>query len=202
MAVTPHDATRFDPWTAGFGGLLILLWTFVLLALFSPEAANGHGLRHASFEKMDQGGDGSARHQDLLWIGYALGSVMIAFFTGLLAWGTTAQHGKFGSVVGVSGSSGNVLRGGLFFAGGLLFEFVFAAMCYSYRETLINPFASFSGPFPDGLDWLIFGIWLCPAFFIVLYVMFFFRWVYPPEHAQKFEAVKAEFAVEDGVQAE
>ena len=190
------DELKSDPWATAVLVLLGALWMLVVIALCIPEAPNGHGVEHATIRAMDQGGDGTQRHESLLFIGWVLGSAMICLFTGLLAWGTV--HRPFQTVAAEQGpalrSDGRLIW---FLVGGLLFEAVFGILCYSYWESLADPGGEFSGPFPPALSWLLFGVWLFPAFFIVLYVAYFDRWILPPENAQRFEQLLDHGAVPD-----
>ena len=82
---------KSDPWATAVVVLLGALWILVVIALCIPEAPNGHGVEHVTIRAMDQGGDGTQRHESLLFIGWVFGSAMICLFTGLLAWGTVRR---------------------------------------------------------------------------------------------------------------
>ena len=153
--------------------LLIAMWVAVIIILRTPEVPQGHGFAHSKFTAMDQGGDGAERHESLLLTGWMFGSVVIAIFVSLLAWGTVCQPGKSDH------------RTWAFLIGGLLYEGVFAMMCLAYRNSLTDSGVAFLGPFPAGVSWLLFGVWLIPGFFIILYVVFFDRWIMPPESKRK-----------------
>jgi hypothetical protein len=185
-----NNDAKSDPWATAFLVVLGALWILVLIALCTPEASNGHGIPHSKFNAMDQGGDGNARHEAILVTGWLLGSAMVLLFTGLLAWGTVS--GPFQTTV-TDGrqTSRSVGRLMWFVVGGLLFEAVFGMLCYSYWKSLADPIGAFSGPFPPGVSWMLFGVWLFPAFFIVLYVTYFHRWILPPENAQRFAELVA-----------
>ena len=165
--------------------LLALMWIIVLIILFTPEVPGGHGVEHATIPHMDQGGDGMQRHESVFVTGWMLGAVMIALFTGLLAWGAVREPFQADAAQRTA-TSGSAWRLMPFLAGGLLFEGVFGMLCYSYWTSLSDPQAAFFGPFPPGVSWMLFGMWLFPAFFIVLYVACFYRWILPPENAQRF----------------
>ncbi|MDA1052107.1 MAG: hypothetical protein O3C40_16730 [Planctomycetota bacterium] len=154
--------------------LLVLLWAAVLAVLLTPEVPNGHGYEHSRFPTMDQGGNGALRHGHLLLGGWMLGSVLIATFVSLLVCGTVRRR------------SATNWRAATFLVGGLLYEGVFGMLCYSYWDSLSQPHAAFIGSFPEPLSWLLFGIWFVPGFFIVVYVVFFNRWIWPPDNARQF----------------
>jgi hypothetical protein len=198
--ITDNDDAESDPWATGFLVVLGAMWLLVLIALSTPEAANGHGIQHATIHTMDQGGDGSQRHKSLIVTGWLLGSAMIFLFTGLLAWGSVCQAGGMPAANPVQSSPffGRLMW---FVAGGVLFEVVFGMLCYSYWTSLSAPRGDFSGPFPVAVSWMLFGVWLFPAFFIVLYVVNFHRWVLPPENAGRFANLVAECSADDSSEA-
>lgn len=150
--------------------LLIALWGVVLVILLTPGVTNDHGFQHSQFVAMDQGGDGADRHGSLFIAGWMFGSLLIACFVSLLLWGTKTQEHWL-----------------LFLAGGLIYEGIFGMMCCSYWKSLTESNVAFIGPFPASVSWLLFGIWLFPMFFIGLYVVFYYRWIFPIESARKFE---------------
>ncbi|HJN08119.1 MAG TPA: hypothetical protein QF564_05460 [Pirellulaceae bacterium] len=149
--------------------LLIALWSVVLFILLTPEIPDGHGLQHSRFDEMDQGGNGADRHESLFITGWMFGSLLIASFVSLLLWGTKKQTPWL-----------------LFLAGGLIYEGIFGMLCFSYWKSLTDANVAFIGPFPAGVSWLLFGMWLIPAFFIGLYILFYHRWIFPVESARKF----------------
>jgi len=134
---------------------------------------------------MNRGGDGLARHGQLLVTGWWLGSMLIAVFVGVLAFGAR-RSGK--------GNRFDPTRWATFLVGGLLFEATFSMMCLAYQKSLYEPDVRFLGPFPTGLSWLLFGIWLVPGFFVVTYVVVFHRWIFPPSSAEEFGKLAAEAA--------
>jgi len=168
-----------------FAILLVALWVVVLIILLTPEIPNGHGFGHAKFMAMDQGGDGAQRHESFLLTGWIFGSVLIGLFVSLLVWGTVGQPLQAGASEPAvrRRPDGRVWA---FLLSGLLYEGVFAGMCLAYRKSLADPEVAFQGPFPAGVSWLLFGLWLIPVCFVALYVVFFSRWIAPPENLEKF----------------
>jgi len=154
------------------GVLLAAMWAAVLWIALTPEVLGGHDAVHSRFSQMDQGGVGVERHGAVFAAAWMLGSLMIAMFVCLLAWQTKGGHGPWR----------------WFFAGGLLFEAIFAMMCWTYWRSLADPLAvSYWGSFPVPVAWLVYGIWLFPGFFITLYVMRFDEWILPKESMRRFE---------------
>ena len=167
-------------------GLLIVMWAVVVFILLVPEVPNGHGFEHSRFQTMDQGGDGAQRHGPLLIAGWLFGSILIALFVSLLAWGTVVDPGRQDAQRQQRGRFD--MRLTALFLGGVIYEGVFAAMCAAYRNSLTAAEASFIGPFPAGVSWLLFGVWLVPGIFIAFYVVFFHRWILPPSTLQTLAA--------------
>ena len=184
MADTPQPQAT-DRWVIGMGAALILLWVFLLLVFNTRERPSKHyDIKHPVYaDTMKHGGDGTMRHSDLLLTGWAFGSAQFLFFTGLLAWATCLPR-----------RSARPPRTWLFLLGGLLIEGAFTCLCWSYHASLRPPIEDFPGPFPPGLLWLLFGIWLTPGFLIAMYVMHFQVWIFSDADQEKFEQLKNEFS--------
>ena len=166
--------------------VLIALWGVVLIILFTPESPHGQGFAHSTYKVMDQGGDGAGRHQALLISGWVFGFLQIAFFVSLLAWGMLRQPFQ-AEKTGANRTGGTALPLWLFVTGGLLYEGVFSLMCLAYRSSLTSADVAFLGPFPSGVSWLLCGLWLFPAYFIILYVIFYNRYIVTPHNMQRFK---------------
>ncbi len=188
MLDNPKSQAAKEPnallWVAAI--VLAALWGVVLIILLTPEIPDGHGFSHSTYKAMDQGGDGAGRHQALLVSGWIFGSLQIAFFVSLLAWGMLRQPFQ-AETTDANRNEGTKLHLLLFLIGGLFYEGVFGMMCLAYRNSLTSPDVAFLGPFPSAVSWLLFGVWLFPAYFIVLYVVFFNRYIVPPQNMQRFE---------------
>jgi len=162
---------------------LAAIWTAIVWVFLTPEVPDGHGFAHDRFSAMDQGGDGADRHGPVMFSGWLLGASSIAIFVGLLAWAAERA---------MSTGSPNVRRL-TFVVGGLLFEGLFALMMLAYRDSLVVPTEpAFIGPFPAATSWLLFGVWMAPAFFIVLFVVLFNRWFLSPAAMARFEQLVEE----------
>ncbi len=162
----------------------------LLLAVFSlPEPPQGHGAIHPKYATMEHGGDGIDRSGHVLWIGWGLGVLMIAFFVSLIALSASTRQG---------------LRGlGLpLFVVGFAFESVWTALVLSYHayatgaETLL-----FLG-FPASTAWVLFAIWPIPALFVALYVLGFDRWVATPRDLAEFEDRLAQLRIDSKAEVE
>ena len=173
--------------------LLLAMWVLVLaifVTFFIEQPQNSHGFQHPTIPHMDQGGDGRERHSPVLFLGWLLGSVMLAIFICLLVWGVIgSNHGR-----NDSDPPTPAWRDGYFFwgflIGGLLYEGAFTMLCLSYYRSLENSATTaFWGPFPIATSWMVFGIWLTPAVFVLLYILFYYRWILPSDTLQRFETL-------------
>ena len=196
IPASDHRPPQPDLRAWGLAVLLALLWALVLTALLTPEIPNGHGFQHSRFSAMDQGGDGELRHESLLLIGWMLGSVVIALFVFVLAWGTVGEASSLAAPRRPRAGRAD-LRWLMFLLGGLIYEGVFGLMCYAYRQSLIESEVAFLGPFPAGVSLQVFGVWLIPWIFIVLYVLFFNRWIMPPDTRRRFADLVARTSPSD-----
>ena len=164
--------------------LLSAMWIAVLLIFFTPTGPHSHGYPHDHIKAMDQGGAGAERHTQLLLPGWFLGATIIAIFVSLLTWATVRSLINDGSGKTLT-SLGSLV--GAFLVGGILFETVFTLMFLAYRDSLEVPKNPvFIGSFPAATWWLLFGVWMLPAYFILLYVVFFNSWFLPPETMTRF----------------
>lgn len=145
-------------------GLCLLLG----IALMTEEPAGGHGVPHPDFPTMLQGGDIS-RHDTTLWLGWVMGVVILAFFVGLLAFGTRGR-GSFPT-------ESRVLVIGL-----IAFIGVFSAMVFTYAAE-INPII-LGFPLPTSL--MFYGVGGVPVVFILLYMLRFDPWVLTDEQLDEF----------------
>lgn len=176
--------------------LLIASWLVVIAIFMVPQAENRRGLPHPEHAAMDQGGDGLGRHEQLIWPVWLFGSLQILFVIGLLVWSaakvTQPRRDRPAGPAPPEFLQLEAEGANWLVVGGLLFEGIFAALCWSYAQSLTDSEVAFIGPFPSGLTWLLFGIWLFPAYFIVLYVKNFDRWIYPEDSRRRFAELTVE----------
>lgn len=144
------------------------------LLFFVAETENGHGLPHPEYATMLQGGD-AARHDAVLVGGTLLGTLMILFMVGLLAFG--ASQGRR------PGMEEGVLVGGA-----VLFLVCFLAMVLTYV-----PYADAAGGpivlgFPVPTAWMLYGVWGAPVVFMLLYMIRFESWIISDAEIERFLA--------------
>ncbi len=139
----------------------------------------GHGITHPRFATMQSGGDGLARHQPVLWLGWAFAMLQVALFISLLACGGEKQ-GRLGP-----------LKVPLL-VGGMLYAAVFTALIYSYHQYMREDMHAMFLSLPIPTAWMIYGVWPIPVVFVFAYMLTFDRWVFRPEDKRRFEQLLAE----------
>ena len=140
------------------------------------KAPRGHGFQHFQFETMQQGGPGILRHSRILWMGWVYGILMIAVFTACLMLGA-----KKGDRLGP-------LRKPLL-VGGVLFAVVFTFLILSYRTYMNEDSHSLTLSLPRPTAWMLYGLWVFPVYFVVLYVLTFDRWFLTEEDMKRFQEI-------------
>jgi hypothetical protein len=128
---------------------------------------------------MEQGGSGPDRHGHLLTYGWVLGLLEIAVFVGFLAFGTRRQ------------GEANPLRS-RFLIGGLVYAGVFTLIILTYRNFLAGDQQVFLGWFPAPTSLMLFGMYLAPYYFVVLYVVSFDSTIARPEDMERFQEMVTE----------
>lgn len=140
---------------------------------------SGHGIAHPKFATMQSGGDGMARHQPVLWLGWVFAMLQIALFISLLAYGGEKQ-GRLGP-----------LKVPLL-VGGVLYAAIFTALIYSYYQYMQEDKHAMFLSLPIPTAWMIYGVWPIPMVFMFAYMLTFDRWVFRPEDRRRFEQLLAD----------
>lgn len=171
--------------------LIAALWviTFAIFLHPEPESVGGvahpdHGKAQGQSFQMARGGAGAERHGAILVHGWLLGALFASSIVYLLAWGVSGGVDLSGTITGRGRERAKFL--GLFLLGFFLFQMVLGALFLSYRASLVDPpSTAFWGPLPTATS-LVFVAWITPVFFVVLYVIFFNRWILSPRSVEKF----------------
>ena len=159
--------------------LYLAIGGIVALALLLEEIPGSHGLPHPAYEDMSIGGE-SHRHDQVIWLGTALGMLQITLFVSMLCLAIKLDR----------------KQGAWMAFGAIMMLTVFIAMVFSYRSlldagTLANPPIFLGLPVPTA--WMIYGLGLIPLFFVVFYVVQFDSCVLRAERYEKFQQILAEF---------
>ena len=152
----------------GFLGILAFaMLAFVAIALGVPESPLGHGFTHPEIASMERGGEGYARAEAVLELGWAFGLAQVLFFTGLLALGARSRDGLRGLGPGL-------------LAGGLVYAVIWTALVLTYRTYALSPDPVHFLGFPAPTAIMLFALYAAPGIFMVLYVVGFERWIASP----------------------
>lgn len=161
---------------------LLLALTAGLLAAIAAafalgEVPNGHGYPDAAFATLQLGGDGPGRLARVLWLGWLIGALQIAFFMGCLALGLRRRLPPDATPA--------PWRRTLLW-GGLGFEGVWTALVAVYWRYATSGSTEIWLGLPAPTAIMLYGIWLFPVVFCLLYVIRFDRWVMSEEDLARF----------------
>ncbi|NND99540.1 MAG: hypothetical protein HKN47_19670 [Pirellulaceae bacterium] len=177
----------------------VIAATFILgetpvVEVVSPETGEvsqvprGHGFAHPELANMQVGGDGALRHEQILWFGWAFGILQVAFFVALIAYGGSKQ-GKLGP-----------LKAPILIAG-ILYAVTFTAIVYTYQGYMLEDDHTMFLSLPVPTAWMIYGLWIVPMLFVLLYMLTFDSWTFRDEDMKRFEELVAQKRTGSGDQA-
>lgn len=141
--------------------------------------AIGHGIEHPEYSTMQVGADGEARHSRILWVGWFFGVSQIVLFIAALSLGMRKEHGLGPIKVPLV-------------TGGAIFVIIFTLLILTYREYMLGESTALFLGFPIPTAWMVFGIWIFPVFFVVLYLRAFDTWYLTDADRARFDALLAE----------
>lgn len=159
----------------GFVIVLVVAMAGILaLVLGVPEIPGGHGFSHPVLETLERGGAGYARVEGVLALGWLFGLAQILLFVSLMALGARTPRGLRGLGPGLA-------------IGGLAYALVWTALVLAYRAyaQASDPVLFLGFPAPTAL--LLFGLYLVPLIFLLLYVVGFERWIAAPSDLAELE---------------
>lgn len=143
------------------------------------EIPIGHGIEHPQFPTMQMGADGEARHSRILWVGWLFGLCQIVLFIAALALGMRKENGlgpvKLPLVIG-----------------GVIFACIFTMLIYTYRGYMLGDSTGLIFGVPVPTAWMLYGIWLFPVYFVLLYMRAFDSWYLTGADRQRFDGLLAE----------
>ena len=142
-------------------------------------SAIGHGIEHPEYSTMQMGADGEARHARILWVGWFFGVCQIVLFVTALGLGMRKEHGL------------GPIKAPLILGGGV-FAVIFTLLVLSYRDYMLGESTSLVMGFPVPTAWMIYGMWIFPVFFVLLYMRAFDAWYLTEADRARFDAVLAE----------
>lgn len=166
---------------------------FVLLMVFTIEeqpayelmnadtqaitvAHDGHGTAHPEYDTMLQGGPGEARHGHILWLGWLFGTIIAVLFVTTLAFGARRND-----VVGPIGKP--------ILIGGIIYVLIWTAMVWTYSDYMKGNTEARFLLLPIPTAWMVYGYWLFPVFFIILFIKAYPKYFWDPDTEAKFKAI-------------
>ena len=141
--------------------------------------ALGHGTSNDAHATMLSGGDGAARYENIWWVGLAFGLFQIVFFLVSLAVGGE-KRGDYGP-----------LKLPLI-VGGIAYAVVFIALVLSHRAYVNDADPGLFLGFPIPTAWMMYGVWLVPLVFMLLFLFKFDSWIYTEDDRKRFEELLAQ----------
>ena len=138
----------------------------------------GHGFTHPEFETMQVGGDGAERHAKVLWLGWGFGMLQIAFFLTCLAFGSR-KHGRVGPFLKPIAIAG------------VIYAAIFTMMFVAYRGYANEDSHALFLALPIPTAWMIYGVWIFPLFYMLLYMYHFDSWTFTEEDQAEFDRLVA-----------
>jgi hypothetical protein len=162
----------------------------ILFAVFSlPEPPQSHGESHPIYASMEHGGPAHARPPFVLWLGWGLGVLEIAFFVAMIALGASNRRGLRG-------------LGLLLIVTGLAFVSVWSALVLAYRAYASDAESVLFLGFPAPTAWMLFALWPLPVFFVFFYTAGFERWVATPRDIAEIEKRLARLRLDSNAEIE
>ena len=157
--------------------ILCLLVAVFFFLTFTPFPSNGtSGTPHPNFKSMLAGGT-SNRHEDLLWVGWLYGSLVLGFCLLLIAFAVKARHRN--------------LNGQLMLFG-LLYETIWSSIIFAYQLDMSREAVTFFLGFPLPTTIVLLAFWPLPLCFIAMYIFGFEKWVYTEKNKEQFDQLMKE----------
>jgi hypothetical protein len=161
--------------------LLLVISALLAWIVFSVEPPMTTGAAHPEFAGMRIGGDGSARLGTIGNIGYWLQVAVLALVILFIAAGIKKQRrtiGFWGPIIAV----------------GLMYQWVWWKIWQAYLHFLQTGETGYVLGFTTASAWMVFGVWICGFFLMLIYVVGFRKFIFSEEdeaeYAQLLEDVK------------
>lgn len=152
--------------------LTLAMGALLVAAFLLPEADTVTGQAHPTFQGMRQGGDGAGRHLALMPLAWLFGSLQIALFAALIAFGARQRDHLRG-----------LTRPLLIVTG--LYLVVWSLLLLAYRSFLHEPATGWLW-FPAPTAIMLYVLWPLPVLYVVLYARGFKRWVMTESDIREF----------------
>ncbi len=157
--------------------LLIAIGLLTISLFFIAET--GQPGPHPEFSTMQRGGDGAVRHGHVFWIGAAMGILMVVFICACLALGMS-RNGKAGPA-----------RLPMLLSTAP-FVLIFVGLFTSYREFMTAGGGPLVWGLPAPTAWMLYGAWMFPLVFVVVFLIYFDRWFVRPADLERLRKAVAQ----------
>jgi hypothetical protein len=168
--------------------LIVGILLAIAIAIGLGEVPDGHGRTDPVFETLQLGGEGPARIAPVLWLGWLIGALQIAFFMTCLELGLRRRVPE--------GEPKAPWRRSLWL-GGAAFEAVWAALVAVYWRYASSGSLEIWWGLPAPTAIMLYGVWLLPLVFCLFYVVHFDRWVMSEADLARFRKLVAEAGAGD-----
>lgn len=158
---------------------LLALWGVVIYATVSPDDVYPGAVTHPQQSEMHVAGPAAEYDARMIAAGTAAGVLVISVLLLCLLLGS-GKNGASPQFVGIVVVVGSLLLG------------VFLAMTSAMGEYIRSPSPNLIGGFPVPTAWMVFGVWLTPVLFLVVYVAGFRRWVMTEDDQRRLETLVAQ----------
>jgi hypothetical protein len=155
-------------------GLLLLISALLIWIAFSVEPPLSTGTAHAEIAGMRIGGDGLARLGGVGQLFYWVQVLVLAFSVIFI-------------VTGINRKYRNLRFLGPVFLVGLAYQWVWWKIWQGYQLYLQTGEASYAFGFTTPTAWMIFGVWGCGFFLMVIYVAGFREFIFTKDDEAKYE---------------
>lgn len=159
-----------------FFGFLMIFCGVTIYFLIDDPPADINGTVHEDYPSMLRSGSTMLWHHASKWLGLSYGICVIICFLFSL-WIGGMRKGRLGPMV-------NQVMPAF-----LIYLLIFLALTVTWWNTSgVSP-TTYIGGFPSASAWMIYGMWLFPFAFTVLYIFYFPSWIYTPSDAKQFEEI-------------
>ena len=155
-------------------GLSAVLMGVMGASRLLPAATHPTARLHPEAASLLQSTGGLADQPETLWLGYAIGLLILGLMAVCVWIGLRKQD------------AGTPLTRWMMigFAG---YALVFTGLTITYAQYAADPSGSFFGGFPLPTAWMIYGMWFFPLLLVGLYMVMFDRWVLTEDDLARFQ---------------
>ncbi len=159
-----------------FFGFLVIFCGVTIYFLVGNPPSDINGTVHEDYPSMLKSGSTVMWLDGSKWLSLLYGLCVIVCFLFAL-WVGGMRNGKLGPM----------LRWVLL--GFLIYFLIYLSLTYTWWNSSGAPPTKYIGGFPPASAWMIYGMWLFPFVFMVLYICYFPNWIYTDEDDSRFNQI-------------